>query len=370
MEGGVNNRKNRYDKIGSIDRIAVLHTNFSGYMAACQRRLKEMYDVELMVFYWSGSGQTPFEEEIYRHIDYPYERDGKSENEIREAVRGFDPDAVLMAGWTDSVYLRVARTMKREGVPVVSNLDRQWQGRWKQYVARIAAPWYLWSAIDVMWVPGERQWEFARRLGYTGKFCWYGMYACDWNAFANGKDYQASREEAFLFAGRYVPEKGIDTLVSAYRRYRSVVNDPWPLICAGAGENEDLLQAEEGIVNEGFVQPSELPQLFHQVSAFVLPSRWEPWGVVVQEAAASRLPLICSDACGATTHLLQNGYNGFRFEADNVEELANNLVRISQCTQAERGKMGQRSYELSKQFTPDRWAKTLVKGLAELRRIR
>lgn len=353
-----------------IDRIAVLHTNFSGYMAACQRRLKEVYDVELMVFYWPESGRAPFGEEIYRHIDYPYERDGKSEDEIRETVRGFDPDAVLMAGWTDSAYLRVARTMKKEGVPVVSNLDRQWQGRWKQYAARAVAPWYLWSAIDVMWVPGERQWEFAKRLGYAGKFCWQGMYACDWETFADAQNDHASRDRAFLFAGRYIPEKGMDTLVSAYRRYRGAVEDPWPIICAGAGEEEEMLQAEEGIVNKGFVQPSELPQLFSRVSAFVLPSRWEPWGVVVQEAAASRLPLICSDACGATTHLLQNGYNGFRFQSENVEELASSLSRMSQCTEGEREEMGQRSYELSKQFTPDRWAKTLMEGLTELRQTR
>lgn len=350
-----------------VDRIAVLHANLSGYMAACQRKLKEMYDVELMVFYWPESSQAPFGEEIYQHIDYPHDRDGKSESEIEETVRKFDPDAVLMAGWMDSGYLGVARTMKREGVPVVSNLDRQWQGRWKQHVARAAAPWYLWSAIDVMWVPGERQWEFARRLGYTGKFCWHGMYACDWDAFADAQDRQTPREEAFLFAGRYIPEKGIDTLVSAYREYRSTVENPWPLICAGAGEEEDLLQKEEGIVSKGFIQPSELPQLFRQVSAFVLPSRWEPWGVVVQEAAASRLPLVCSDACGATTHLLQNGYNGFRFQSDNVEELTNALTRMSRRTQSEREEMGRRSYELSKQFTPERWARTLMDGLAKLR---
>jgi len=320
-----------------------------------------------MVFYWSPSRAAPFNEEIYRHIDHPYAREEKSANEIESIVRDFDPGAILLAGWTDKGYLQVARKMKTQGVPVVSNLDRQWQGRWSQQIARMVAPWYLWSAIDVMWVPGERQWEFARRLGYTGQYCWHGMYACDWEAFSRTEEPQKSREKAFLYAGRYAPEKGVGTLLSAYRKYRDKVDDPWPLICAGTGEKANLIQDEEGVEDKGFVQPDVLPSLFRQVSAFVLPSRKEPWGVVVQEAAASRLPLICSDACGATTHLLQNGYNGFRFESGNVEELTHCLVRMSRRTQAEREEMGTRSYELSKQFTPDRWAKTLMRGIAELR---
>lgn len=350
-----------------IERIAILHTNLSGYMAACQRRLKELYDVELVVFHWKASSDAPFSEKIYQHIDHSYTREEKSVNEIEDIVLSFDPGAILIAGWTDRGYLQVAREVRKRGVPVVSNLDRQWQGRWKQQIARVIAPWYLWPAIDAMWVPGERQWEFAKRLGYTGKYCWHGMYACDWEAFAGSAESQRSRDRAFLFAGRYAAEKGVDTLIAAYRQYRNEVNDPWPLICAGAGEKVDLIQEEKGVKDKGFIQPDVLPDLFQQVSAFVLPSKKEPWGVVIQEAAASRLPLICSDACGATTHLLQNGYNGFRFESGSVEELTRCMMYMSQCTHAEREEMGNRSYGLSKQFTPDRWAETLMRGLAELR---
>jgi len=350
-----------------INRVAILHTNLSGYMAACQKKLKDLYDVELMVFCWEASSDAPFSEEIYQHIDYSYIREEKSVGEIKNIVRSFDPGALLIAGWADRGYLQVAREMRKRGVPVVSNLDRQWQGRWKQQIARVIAPGYLWPAIDVLWVPGERQWEFAKRLGYSGKFCWHGMYACDWESFAEAEECHRSRERAFLFAGRYAPEKGVDTLIAAYRQYRHEVDDPWPLICAGAGEQVGLLQEEKGVRNKGFIQPDALPELFQQVSAFVLPSKKEPWGVVIQEAAASRLPLICSDACGATTHLLQNGYNGFRFESGSVEGLAHCLMRMSQCAQAEREEMGTRSYDLSKQFTPDRWAETLMRGLTELR---
>ena len=44
-----------------------------------------------------------------------------------------------------------------------------------------------------------------------------------------------------------------------------------------------------------------------ECGAFVLPSRKEPWGVVVQEAAAARMPVICSDSVGAGDHLVRHG---------------------------------------------------------------
>jgi glycosyltransferase involved in cell wall biosynthesis len=101
-------------------------------------------------------------------------------------------------------------------------------------------------------------------------------------------------------------------------------------------------------------------------SGFVLSSRHEPWGVVVQEAAASRLPLICSEACGAAVHFLQDGYNGFSFDTSNADHLAQCMVRLSELDPKKRKKMGERSYMLSKQFTPRRWADTLFEGVGHL----
>ncbi|HEX8833532.1 MAG TPA: glycosyltransferase family 4 protein, partial [Abditibacteriaceae bacterium] len=152
----------------------------------------------------------------------------------------------------------------------------------------------------------------------------------------------------------------------AYKQYRAQVEKPWDLICVGAGPLKSLLKDQAGIEDVGFFQPADLPAfLKRRATAFVLPSRKEPWGVVVQEAAASRLPLICSDACGATVHLLQDGYNGFLFETGNVSHLVRCMTNLTALTPEARGIMGQRSYELSKQFTPQLWAQTLTRGLQD-----
>ena len=144
------------------------------------------------------------------------------------------------------------------------------------------------------------------------------------------------------------------------------MKNAWPLVCAGKGELAPLL-ADAGADERGFVQPERLPELMHQASAFVLPSLFEPWGVVAQEAAACRLPLIVSGACGAGVHLVRESYNGFVTEPGDPKSLAVALIRMHKLSEVERQEFGSRSFELSKQYTPERWARILREGLATLR---
>jgi len=352
-----------------VRRVAVLFSRLSGYMAASLRALRERHGVELLVIRYPVAQEAPFEDRAFSWIDELYDRGRLSVDEMLKKLVFFKPEAVFMSGWFDSGYIKVAREMKKLGVPVVAGSDAQWNGSWRQQVGRVIAPWYLHSAIDVLWVAGERQRQFARRLGFSGNRCWSGYYTCDWHRFS--EVYQSAgqnRPRNFLFVGRYLPIKGIDVLTDAYRIYRERVADPWGLICVGAGPFKSQL-AVEGLDDRGFVQPDQLPGLFAEASAFVLPSRREPWGVVVQEAAASGLPLICSDACGAAVHLLQDRYNGFLCEAGNAEHLAQCMAAVTELSDIELQDMGQRSYVLSMQFTPELWAKTFVDGLASLSKV-
>ena len=101
-------------------------------------------------------------------------------------------------------------------------------------------------------------------------------------------------------------------------------------------------------------------------AAFVLPSRREPWGVVVQEAAAARLPLVCSDASGAAVHLLRSGFNGFLFGSGDAAHLAQGFEHVANLSDEAWRLYGTRSHQLAQQYTPARWAQTLVQGVAQL----
>lgn len=353
---------------GSPRRVTVLFSRLSGYMAACLKTLRQDYGVVLQVICHPPAPDAPFDRRHFEWVDELRERTMLDDASLHEAVESFDPHAIFMSGWLDSGYLEVARSFKSRGIPVVAGSDAQYTGSLRQRLGQVVAPLYLHPAIDVLWVAGERQRQFATRLGYEGPRCWEGYYSCDWDSFGSEFEEDAERSDTFLFTGRYIERKGIDTLIEAYRMYREQVDDPWRLVCAGAGELAALLARQEGVEDRGFVQPDDLPGLMREAGAFVLPSRKEPWGVVVQEAAASGLPLICSTACGAAVHLLTEGYNGYHFTPGDAEHLARCMVRMSTLSPEDRRVMGLNSHNLSRQYTPTVWARTLMDGIDRLRK--
>jgi glycosyltransferase involved in cell wall biosynthesis len=129
----------------------------------------------------------------------------------------------------------------------------------------------------------------------------------------------------------------------------------------------DLLSAIDGVEMLGFVQPADLPDVFSRAGCLVLPSRVEPWGVVVHEAVSAGLPVVCTRVCGAATRLVLDGYNGTIVSAGDDVGLARALARISAASPGERRAMGAASESLSLQYTPTRWASMLVSRIPELR---
>ena len=371
-------------------RVAVLHTRLSGYLAACLRECNVRADAEFLIYALPSQGDAPFDSFVFAGIGEIRNRRKVSDADIEKAVRDFGPDAILVSGWADKGYVNICRSMRQHGIPVIAGCDTQWRGSWRQRVASLIAPWHIQKAIDALWVTGERQATLARALGYNGERLWDGYYACDWEKFARRPETRSQKSEVrgqkserdeqpsdlrsptsdlpfFLFVGRYVDVKGIDTLIEAYRMYREKVEEPWALKCAGAGPLRDLL-VSAGAEDLGFVQPSELPKLMRGASAFVLPSRFEPWGVVAHEAGASGLPLILSDACGAGVHLLRDLHNGYLFPTGDADALVRTMVRMHGLADERRAEYGSASFELSKQYTPQRWAETLVAGLERMGR--
>ncbi len=72
-----------------------------------------------------------------------------------------------------------------------------------------------------------------------------------------------------------------------------------------------------------------MPGLFARADVFILPSRYDGWGVVVNQAIGAGLPVICSDAVGAGYDLVEPEVNGLRFPAGDVAALAGCMERLA-----------------------------------------
>ena len=273
---------------------------------------------------------------------------------------GFRPDSIVLGGWCNPAYVRLARVFYAQGKPVILAADEPWEGGMKQRLKLSVVRRRIVDVATHIWIPGHPQVRVAKRLGFRSKRILSGMYACDFQQFYRPVRMHQSDMPHFLFVGRLEPIKGVNTLLNAYREYQRLTDRPWGLRLAGAGSLVKRVKHQSDVEYVSFVQPNHLPSLYRRASAFVLPSRYEPWGVVIHEAAASGLPLICSDRCGAASQLLKNNKNGLTFAAGSAVELTECLSKISRMPASERIVWAQRSQDLARQLTPEVWAKTLL----------
>jgi glycosyltransferase involved in cell wall biosynthesis len=345
-------------------RVAILWTKLSGYLNACLKELASRENVELCVADGTFSDAAPFDDSQFTWIENRVRWGAHPDiDPLRRRLAEFSPQVMVICGWHIPAYQKLARAYRGKCVRVMT-MDHPWRATFKQRVGTWVAPYHVRPIADLVWLPGERQAVFARKLGFDERVILRGLYTCDHDAFAavHKRRLAASRPLAnfFLYVGRFVAEKGLDTLVRAYQVYRENTDSPWPLICCGAGPQRSILEGRPGIRIEGFVQPADLPNLFGAAGCLVLPSVFEPWALVIHEAASAGLPVLASEMAGAAVHLVQPGYNGFIFGAGDAQGLAENMSRISAMSEERLDAMSRASFSLSQQYTPRRWADTIL----------
>lgn len=132
--------------------------------------------------------------------------------------------------------------------------------------------------------------------------------------------------KAFLFVGSLYPLKGIDLLIKAFaEKYKN--NPDWCLILVGNEKNGfnyrqliTSLGIEKQVMFRGVIPAKDIYSAYSASDIFVLPSRYDGWGMVVNEAIYCGLPVIVSDAVGASPHLV-TPKNGFVFHSNSLLDL-------------------------------------------------
>ena len=337
-------------------RMLVLYTELMGYTAKTLSVLATEYNVDVTVICKDANKKTPYTPKDQERLRYL----GRSQFDRRGLLELFmekNPDLIYIAGWVDKDYLTVARAAKRKKIPVITGIDNQWRGDIRQRMACCFSSIFIHRYFDYVQVPSRLQYEYARRLGFHRQNILMNMYSADTDLFAAG--YQASREtknvnypHRFIFVGRLHPNKGLDILLQAWEKLCATINHDWDLMVIGNGPLEKSMKRCARVSLKGFLQPTEIAAEAINAGAFILPSRKEPWGVVVHEFTAAGLPLILSDVCGAAAEFLIPGFNGFSFASENVADLCRVLSRMVRMDDKTLARMGERSYELSHRITP------------------
>lgn len=343
-------------------KVLFLYLELAGYTISCLEQLVRE-GCEVHVVRWPVNAEAPFQFQNTNGITY-YLRNDYSDHQLMDLAEKIAPEAIVCSGWIDKGYTKVCGQFCKR-TPTVLALDNHWNGTAKQWAAALLSKVLIRKNFSHVWVPGAPQQIYARKLGFPEHRISTGFYSADYPYFleqgkqADQKKYEQGPRR-FLYLGRYVQHKGIFDLWEAYIRLRKEHNTDWELWCLGTGDQYDARIEHEGIKHFGFVQPADLPAILQQSHAFVLPSHFEPWGVVVHELAAAGFPIISSDKVGAASRFVQSGKNGFVFQHGQVEDLLGAMKKMNDCSMEKLREMGAQSRELAAEVTPDKWANTLL----------
>ena len=290
------------------------------------------------------------------------------------------PDVVAVNGWNNFGSLIAADCCARRGIPMVvmSESSRHDEPRtWgKEAIKRRIAGLYSAALVG-----GQRHVEYLVELGMPVERIFTGYDVVDNNYFCqrasqirNSKSEIRNKyglpEYYFLASARFIEKKNLSALIQAYAEYRrrsSAANVPWDLVVLGDGPlKADLchlisdLRLNEHVHLPGFRPFDELPVYYALANAFVHASTSEQWGLVVNEAIASGLPVIVSNRCGCAPDLV-NG-NGLTFDPAKEDELATRLLEMASLSDDERKHLGNNSYRIAANFAPERFGEGLERA--------
>lgn len=327
----------------------MLWTNPSLYLTDCLAAMGQTHDVRIV--YSTG---MPLPD----HARVPGATARKPGS--AESVE-IDPrtEVLLVGGWRNRQYLTAARRAPKHGAVPILAFDTQGE---HGIVYKIGAK-FLGAALRTTFrgafVPGSRQEQTARDLGFRSDQIQQGLYACARGAAVGGVGDGAP----FIWVGRLVPVKALGTFIDAYEIYRRRVGEE----ARGAriiGDGVDRITVTSrpvpGLEWLGQQEPKAVRDLMRESACLVSSSTKEPWGMVIAEAAAEGLPVVCTDAAGAGDHLVRDGVNGRVVPAGDAEALADALVEIGAADPVERQAMREHSFELAAVFTAEAWPGRLL----------
>lgn len=345
-------------------RILFCWSDISGYMTACWRNLSSLENIDLHIIAFHKSTETSFLQEIAHGLKIHWIERTPSKSEIKKIAYEVSPQVIFLCGWFVPAYRSLVDEDWNGNRPqFILTMDTPWRATFRQWVARL---WLqrLILKMNAILCSGERSYQYARRLG--ARKIYKFQYGVDYS-FLNGSFENRLKGEwprRFLFVGRYVEDKGLKDLLTAYRFYRMKVTDPWELHFCGQGPLKELLTGE-GIYDHGFVQPTDMNSVWQSVGCLVLPSHFDPWPLIIVEACASGLPVIATHASGSQVEVIKAYYNGLVVTESDGEQLVNALMWIHH--HEDLPSMGKASQMQSMPYDASLWAGKINELLKDIR---
>jgi len=312
---------------------------------------------------------TLFEQEIY------FFAKKKQKNELLKVLTEIDPDIIITVGFSDEL-MRIAAIWGKHNNKYSIMMTDSWKSMTLNFpLSNFLKGYFIKKYYDYLFLSGHRSVEYFTNMGYPIDKIWIGVDVVDNDHFSGQKgEFSINNDQHlkkikslgnyFLCVARFHPDKNIKILLEAFHEYRQS-GGLWNLLIVGDGpEKQNLNKIAEmipGAQLENWIEYEALPKYYQNASCFVLPSINETWGLVVNEAMASGLPVLVSRECGCQPNLCIRGINGYDFSPFDSKQLSKLLLKISTSTNLD--VFSQNSKQIINLYTPEKWAMTIINNL-------
>lgn len=371
-------------------KVAIICNIVVPYTIPTFNNLKAYSDLDVTVLYiakeagnrlWDSSQYEKIME--YKHLFLPGIKFKLSvKNEFAQYVINYSLlhhlytqkyDVIITYGWFDFACQCVAFFHPFLGSRhIVWSDSTLLEESWIRKATRFFVEWFVCQA-DGCIASGVRARDYYRSLGVMPDRIHIAPSSIDEDVFSKSvarkrknkeilrKKFQISpNATVFLFVGQFVQRKGVDILLQAVLKIQKKSKKKINVLLVGYGTELEEYQ--------NFIRKNNLGDVFRILKAFgddlyecyavadvfVLPSREETWGLVINEALASGLPVILSSKVGSGPDTITHGKNGYIFQNENYTQLSGYMTKL--CDRNIQKKMRKASLLRSKQLEPSKTA--------------
>jgi glycosyltransferase involved in cell wall biosynthesis len=295
---------------------------------------------------------------------------------LKTSLRRANPDAIVCGGYNYVASWQTRSWALKKHVPFLlwaesTESDQRNRTRIIEFMKS-----RFMRGCSAFVVPGKSSFNYLKSYGVVDDDIFTAPNAVDTELFARRADVihqeAATHREAlhlparfFLFVGRLVREKGVFDLLTAYGKLSPGLREKIGLVFVGDGEARAELERRSTeilpgrIYFAGFSQREQLAGYYALADLFVFPSHSDTWGLVVNEAMACGLAVICTDVAGCVADLVTQDWNGCVVRSRDVNQLADSMEALGSDPDL-LSRMGNHSRERILQYSPE----TCAAGIA------
>jgi glycosyltransferase involved in cell wall biosynthesis len=349
-----------------MKKLIFTHNDLSGYWVERLLFLQEYFlknKIELIVLEIFGKG-SPYDFQVQKKTHHwwcclfpslaPQDIDLNSiENEFFKKLDEIKPDYIIAGPPVFSAGALSLRWAKKNQVRIMIFDDAKHSFYRRNFLVKFIKK-RIFLQSDGFLIPSDDYDKEYFKWNVKKSSLYYGLGCVNNDRFSNRVPYK-KRDNVILFVGRLVPIKNLRRLLGAWEMVLSN-NSQYKLLLIGEGpEIHDLknIVGSRRLLNVDFAgkkSNEELAKILNNSKLLVLPSISESWGLVINEAMASGLPILASKNVNAAHTLIKEGENGFVFDPYSEKEIAYYLTKFLELNEEVKEDFGQKSEKIVRTF--------------------